>query len=368
MAVYLAKTVQAKLVLVSRSQLPDRKDWKAWIDTHDENDPIVKQIRKINELEAFGAKVLHLSSNVSDLDGMQEVIKQTYQNFETLHGVIYAAGIIGDKGFSEIQNVDLPNCDIHFQAKADGLFVLEKVLDGKDLDFCMLLSSLTSLLGGIGQVAYSSSNIFMDVFTRKHNRLSKVNWISINWDVWRIQNKTGFEAEIGKTLAELGKTPEEGMIAMERVLALRDIPQIVVSTGDLNARIDQWIKLKSFRDKNAKDQAAISESSFSARPNLQINYSPPRNETEQLIAEIWQNAIGIKQIGINDDFSSLGGHSLLAIRIISRLREAFHVNLPVSALFNAPTIAELAMKIKEIIISEIEELSDEEARQMVSQG
>jgi acyl carrier protein len=208
----------------------------------------------------------------------------------------------------------------------------------------------------------------MDVFTRKHNRLSKVNWISINWDVWRIQNKTGFGAEIGKTLAELGKTPEEGMMAMERVLALRDIPQIVVSTGDLNARIDQWIKLKSFRDKNAKDQAAISESSFSARPNLQINYSPPRNETEQLIAEIWQNAIGIKQIGINDDFSSLGGHSLLAIRIISRLREAFHINLPVSALFNAPTIAELAMKIKEIIISEIEELSDEEASQMVSQG
>ena len=86
---------------------------------------------------------------------MRGAIEQAYQRFGTLHGVIHAAGIVGDNGLQEINDCHYDNCERHFQAKAHGLLVLEDVLDGKNLDFCLLVSSLTSVLGGIGHAAYA---------------------------------------------------------------------------------------------------------------------------------------------------------------------------------------------------------------------
>jgi len=99
---------------------------------------------------------------------------------------------------------------------------------------------------------------------------------------------------------------------------------------------------------------------------LPTHFDAPRDETEQQIARIWQNALGIDAIGINDNFSQLGGHSLIAIRIVAELRKAFQIDLPVRALFDAPTVAELSRYIQEHLIAEIDALTEEEARQLVS--
>jgi acyl carrier protein len=112
--------------------------------------------------------------------------------------------------------------------------------------------------------------------------------------------------------------------------------------------------------------ASPTRSTFSQRRNLQTNYDPPRDETEEQIARVWRDALGIDEVGINDSFSQLGGHSLLAIRIVSELRKAFQIDLSIRALFDAPTVAELSSYIKEILIAEIETLSDKEAQQLVS--
>ena len=71
-------------------------------------------------------------------------------------------------------------------------------------------------------------------------------------------------------------------------------------------------------------------------------------------------------MGINDSFAQLGGHSLLAVRIVADLRRTFQIDLPVRALFDAPTVAELSRYIKDHIAAEIEALTDEEARRLVS--
>ncbi len=71
----------------------------------------------------------------------------------------------------------------------------------------------------------------------------------------------------------------------------------------------------------------------------------PRTANEALLAQMWSNLLGIKRIGIHDNFFELGGHSLLATKVIVRLRKEFEVDLPLSTLFEAPTIADLAMKI-----------------------
>ncbi|HKN83072.1 MAG TPA: amino acid adenylation domain-containing protein, partial [Pyrinomonadaceae bacterium] len=71
----------------------------------------------------------------------------------------------------------------------------------------------------------------------------------------------------------------------------------------------------------------------------------PRNETEELVASIWSNILGIENISVFDNFFELGGHSLLATRVVFRIREALQVDLPLRTMFLSLTIAELAQKI-----------------------
>jgi acyl transferase domain-containing protein len=104
-----------------------------------------------------------------------------------------------------------------------------------------------------------------------------------------------------------------------------------------------------------------------SRPALTNAYVAPRNEVEQSLAGIWQKLLGIEQIGIHDNFFDLGGHSLLATQLISQLREAFQIELPLRAFFEAATIAELAVVIEEILIGEMEALSEEEAERSLQE-
>ncbi|MCP4696756.1 MAG: acyltransferase domain-containing protein, partial [Gammaproteobacteria bacterium] len=79
-----------------------------------------------------------------------------------------------------------------------------------------------------------------------------------------------------------------------------------------------------------------------ARPDLPNSYAAPRNELEQMIADIWSDTLGIKQAGIHDDFFESGGDSLLAVQFIIKLRDTLQTELSAHSLLNAPTIATLA--------------------------
>lgn len=103
----------------------------------------------------------------------------------------------------------------------------------------------------------------------------------------------------------------------------------------------------------------------------------PRNATEQQLFEIWREVLRIDNFGVEDNFFDLGGHSLLATQVISRVRSAFRVQLPLRSLFDAPTVAGLANEIvrapqtaedEELtkLLTELEGLSDEEAERLLA--
>jgi amino acid adenylation domain-containing protein len=92
------------------------------------------------------------------------------------------------------------------------------------------------------------------------------------------------------------------------------------------------------------DQTALPAPDHS-RPELAEAYAAPRTPVEEQLAEIWAGVLGLERVGIHDDFFELGGHSLLATQVVSRIREATRVAVPLRQLFETPTVAGLAAKL-----------------------
>ncbi|QMS92041.1 SDR family oxidoreductase [Nostoc edaphicum CCNP1411] len=339
LAEFLAQTVQAKLILLGRKGLPEKNQWCQWLTNHDEQDHVSQQIRRVQALEALGAEVLVISADVVNEQQMQNAIAIATERFGKIHGVIHAAGNL-KAVLHSIQQTSKAEVQKQFEPKVYGVFLLDKLFQGKELDFCLLTSSLASVLGGLGFISYTAANLFMDAFVHKHNQITNsCPWFSVNWDDWGIREEQQ-DTDIEQILPKFFMTPKKGVETFRRVLSMSKVSQVVVSTGDLQARIDQWIKLESLRDTEFSNQANL----FSSyqRPNLHTVYVAPRNEVEQTVVNIWQEVLHIQDLGIHDNFFELGGHSLLLIQVHSKMQKIFQRDLSYVEMFQYPTISQMS--------------------------
>ena len=106
------------------------------------------------------------------------------------------------------------------------------------------------------------------------------------------------------------------------------------------------------------------------RPELDDAFVAPRNPVEAILANIWAEVLKLEKVGVRDNFFNLGGHSLLAMQVISRMRNAFSVDVPLGRMFDAPTIAEMATIIMENqarILREIDSMSEEDAERSMKE-
>lgn len=113
------------------------------------------------------------------------------------------------------------------------------------------------------------------------------------------------------------------------------------------------------------------------RPELAVEYTPPSTMIERQVAAIWSEVLALDRVGLSDDFFDLGGHSLAASRVISRVIQTFKKDLPLKALFDAPTVAQMAEVIdrhqenpidnEELtrLLNEVEAMTEEEARKVL---
>jgi acyl transferase domain-containing protein len=116
------------------------------------------------------------------------------------------------------------------------------------------------------------------------------------------------------------------------------------------------------------DEQDIPLNAIAGRPALPSAYVKASNPVEQTVLDIWQEILGISEIGIHDNFFELGGHSLLATQIVSRLRQAFDVQVPLRTIFENPTTAELAAALEDFLIAEVERVTDEEAERLLERN
>ncbi|MEV4615524.1 amino acid adenylation domain-containing protein [Kitasatospora sp. NPDC049258] len=103
------------------------------------------------------------------------------------------------------------------------------------------------------------------------------------------------------------------------------------------------------------------------RELLERPYEAPRNPTEEIVAEVWAEILGIERIGIDDDVFVLGAHSLLATRVLARLVAIFDVDLPLRCLFEATTVAGLSQVLVEALEAQVAELTDAEVAALLAE-
>jgi NAD(P)-dependent dehydrogenase (short-subunit alcohol dehydrogenase family) len=322
--------------------------------------------------EANGAHVHVMQADVSKIDQLAAMLRETERLTGRLDGIVHAAGITsGDSVFKPVTDIEPRHCAEQFQPKAHGVYALERALAGRSLDFCLLLSSNAAVIGGLGLSGYAAANAFMDAFAQSRRDAGETSWISADWDHWPEETRryTGVQTSID----QFTMTLDECTDAFGRIVASAPAGQIVVSTGHLPARYAQWVEQPLA---GSAEPIGSRAPAHDARPQTPRTtpFVPPSTDTEVTIAEVWRTVLGVGEIGVDDSFFDLGGHSLLATQMMARLREAFQRELPLREFFEAPTIRGLARLADHLdgdadarehaeLLDYLRELSEEEAQQ-----
>ena len=176
----------------------------------------------------------------------------------------------------------------------------------------------------------------------------------------------GFRIELGEIEGTLGQHPAVGaaiVVVQEDGPGGKRLVAYVAAKGETRPTADElrgflkeklpehmvpavFVLLDAFPlTANGKMDRRALPTPDGRRPELDEAFVACRTPTEERLAEIWSHVLGVERVGIYDNFFQLGGHSLLATQVVSRIREAFQVEIPLRRLFEAPTVAGLAESI-----------------------
>jgi acyl carrier protein len=254
-----------------------------------------------------------------------------------IHGVIHAAAV---EYKALIVSRDRPVEETEFRPKVLGTLVLDRLFRDRPLDFMVLCSSITAVVGGAGQVGYCAANAFLDAFAVLRSRERSDFTVSIDWGRWQgIGLARDFEswhqARTGRELGG-GMSVAEGLESLERILAHRIGPRVAVVPAE-------W-----------QPAGAQSSNGVAAKPPLPAPGTDGA-AIERQLAEIWCSILGTAEFDRQATFQELGGDSLIGIQMIARIRERLGVQLPINAVFDCPTVDALALRIVQEQTVEMEE-------------
>jgi phthiocerol/phenolphthiocerol synthesis type-I polyketide synthase E len=311
---HLLRNYAAKLTLSGRSPAPD-----------------AAALRGLSALCADGASVRYVCADATDEAAMRGLV-------EGIDGVIHCAAQLGDAAHVAIRDLDAKAVARQFAPKARAVQVLEHALRDRALDFIVLCSSNATFLGGITLGAYASANAYLDAFAAEQQRRGDARWLSLSWDAWARPSDAGAADArlVHSTIAPLAIQPDEGQRVFELALRTAHTGQLVISTADIEARIQQW------RAPRPIAGAPRQTLKVHPRPALRTTYAAPRSPREARVCELVQDVLGIERVGIHDSFFELGGSSLLAVQFLARLTAELQRQVQLKTLLERPTVATLS--------------------------
>lgn len=352
-----------------------------WLARHNPSDIVIEKMKLL--ASENGASIQIALADVCDEKSLQDAFEFIKLNYPEVRGIIHAAGVIRDKMLSDIT---MDEFNIVLDAKVTGTINLYNVLDKEKIDFFVMLSSITSVIGNMGQSNYAAANYFMNCFAN-YMQKKKENGFTFCWGPWQEGGMAADSNEISKNMEMMGLeniVPDMGKMVIEEFM---EQPYSNIVIADV-----KWdVLVKNFVGKGKKeflscivDNTLKEEDSQSNNSEVEIlqKLKPlSKEDRKKCLAEILQQSCG-KILGFGNSqlpdvdlsFREQGADSLMIFSIRNDINKKLSIDLSASALFNYATIAKLAAYIvDELILQDnneeeenIEEKSTEDLLQELS--
>ncbi len=338
--------------------------------------PEAKRGKKGTGKKSGGAKLLVVEVDMSSADAMKKALEQAEKTFGPVKGVIHTVNRVdpagpavpGAPGAPAAGTANQPGpvssleeLQAQYHRKIKELLALQEVLQDKELDFCLLLSSLLAVLGGPGLIRAAALDAFAHSLAYLQGGVAAAPWVCVNLELRR-SGPPGERSGSGDDLIEEAFLSEADAVqAIRRVLADPGAGQIIVSPLDFQAGKGLW---QQFVAAQVREAGSRQEEEKGRQEYAVEDYAAPRNDLEQGIVRIWQEFLGFEKIGIHDNFFHLNGDSLTATQLVSRLKEMYPVEIPLQDFFAEPTVAHLAEVIKKLLVERIKSLSPEAKKRL----
>ncbi|WP_255375516.1 SDR family NAD(P)-dependent oxidoreductase [Saccharomonospora sp. CUA-673] len=297
-----------RVVLTSRSGTPDDGPRRAALD----------------ELTTDGADIDVRALDAADAEATAALLDELAA--DGLDVVVHAAGVVATDGARTLRDTHGEHADHQLRAKAGGASALRAGVEVLPLDrrprVVVLMSSATTLVGGIGMGAYAAANAVLDgIAMAAADADGPTRWVSAVWDGWSA-GPLGRERTV---VLDHALDAATGTAAFARLLEADTPPLVAVSSTGLGPRM---------------------RAAATVRAATSAEQSSLEDPTENAVAALWSELFGTPVASADDDFFALGGHSLLATRMLAELRDRFGVELRLRDVLANPTVATLAALVR----------------------
>ncbi|GHE06683.1 polyketide synthase [Streptomyces alanosinicus] len=346
MASYLARHHEARLVLVGRRTVPLRSEWPSVLA--DPSHPCHGLVGEFTRWEKEGAHVTPVSADVTSMDSLARAWDEAESAYGRVDGVVHAAGLSDADAFPLARDTDGELAARHRKVKSEGALHLAALAADRRPDFVLALSSLSTVLGGLGFSAYAAASAAMESVCASASGDLPVEWCAVRLDGW--EDKEGGGAVFRRRVADVIRDDDADEL-FDVLFRLLPLGVVMVSTTDLPARLaGRKVAMAADEDeRQGKEDQAPAESFRYPRPALSTPYREPGDEFEGFLVGVFSELLRTEGIGVDDDFFELGGHSLLAMSMVDRLRTELGLDIGLRVLFEAPTAAQLAQSVEALL-------------------
>ncbi|MBV2156584.1 type I polyketide synthase [Kitasatospora sp. SUK 42] len=323
---WLALRGAGRLVLLGRTELPDRGRW----DDPALGEGVAQRIRLVRELEGIGADVRVVAADVADQAAISALVAELAADPGTpLAGVVHAAGVSGPQFVREVSR---PEYDRVWRPKVLGGWALHRATERVPLDFFLGLSSIAATWGSQHLTSYAAANAFLDGLAY-HRRSRGLAALTIAWSSWELESAL-FDGEIAAFLAATGLRPLSAPQSLRLLGALLDggEPYRIVCSAHwptyksiLEARAERPVlrRIETGEPEQGGGTAAIRADLLAAapeqRPGLLDTYV--REQLAQLLR------LPVADLAGEFHLLDMGLDSLMVMELITRCRKDLGVEI-----------------------------------------
>lgn len=316
LASYLASHYKAHLILTTRSATPYMKFLQ---EQEKSSDPLILQLLNIKK---WAGSLVIMKAKVEDSHQMCDVFKYIKETHKRLNGLFHLAAVVDNSARVLITDLTIDQIKNQWLAKIAGVNVLAKLVNEKEIDFCLLFSSISAVVGGVGLSAYSAANNYLNYFADRRALANEtIKWFSMSWDAWqhsvsknkRTDKNRNFKNSIGV---------QQGMEVIQLYFNKMERPNLFISFNKLDSL-----------NKSMNPTLSRHHSILNAKVDISVR---------QILQQLFTDCLGKEKIDPDVGFYDLGGDSLATITLLELIEEKFSIRISLTNFLENQSINQLA--------------------------